>query len=88
MDLVSIPTILGCVGGTLAHVLKKGLEQNNEDTIPAIKRWLLGRPGNTLVALVGGLGVALGIQLPHDTPVLYQVLNGVLSGFKIGRAHV
>jgi len=79
--LVSIPTMLGCLGGTIAHTIKKGLEQNVEDTIPAIRRWLTGRPGNTLAAIIAGIGVAMGIQLPTDTPLLYQVLNGVISGF-------
>jgi hypothetical protein len=81
MEMVSTPTIIGCLVGTFGHIIKKGVEASGEDTFSAIRRWLFGKPASTLVALLGGLGVAMGIQLPTDTPVAYQVINGVLSGF-------
>lgn len=81
MDFVSIPTIISCIAGTFVHIVKKGVEQENEGTLSAIKRWLVGKPANTIVAAATGVGVAMGIQMPEGTPEMYQYILGFLAGF-------
>ena len=54
--------------GNVAHVVKKGSEEENLPEWEFVKRWVKGRPLNTLGALAAGQAIAVALA-PQLTAV-------------------